>query len=543
LLFISLIAAVILLSLTVLRCRSEKKNYFIFCLIGMLFYVLGNYFEVTSSSAESALQGVKFMYVGACFMPPLVFLFVLDYCEFKLSWKLRTVLRIVLLGIAFAAMMVVWSTERTGLMYAAYSYASGTTVHGLQVDAPGPAYYPILVFLTICIIASVAAIAIRIVGWNKRYRLPLFLLMLAAGAPLLTNFAYVFTTYIFKTSLHGVNLTPFALILTNLLVYMNVLRYDLFDFTPRAYSASLDMIRDGLVLLDADMHFMSSNNVGRELFPGLKDLSKGDPITKLENWPVELSHLRIDADPEKDPYAERRNRDGKEREGEDRQNIRFRFGDAGDSEIRFFNAWIHTVILGQKSLGRSILIQDITDNVILMQKLEEAAFTDGLTGLFNRRRFMELAIEGIEKSKQQLLPYSVLMFDLDFFKKINDTYGHLAGDEMLRCVAKEVRRTVRATDIFGRYGGEEFVIFMSGADAKTALKLAERVRKCVEVMNCRFEGNDLSVTCSVGSATSEGALDLEQIVERADAALYEAKQTGRNKVCVFRDSGVATDEA
>jgi diguanylate cyclase (GGDEF)-like protein len=251
----------------------------------------------------------------------------------------------------------------------------------------------------------------------------------------------------------------------------------------------------------------------------------------MTRWPSELSHLKIVSDPDKDPFADRRSHSGARGTDEDLQNIRFVLT-AEDGTDRYFNAWIHTVVLGQKSLGRSVLIQDITDNVILMKKLEEAAFTDGLTGLFNRKHFMELASMKIDHCDQQQIPCSLLMFDLDFFKKVNDTYGHLAGDEVLRCTAQQVQRAVRSADILGRYGGEEFVVFMDGADATVALKLAERIRAIVEKMDCVFEGTEIRITCSVGVMTSAGSLTLEQLVEKADEALYEAKQTGRNKVCI-----------
>jgi diguanylate cyclase (GGDEF)-like protein len=182
-----------------------------------------------------------------------------------------------------------------------------------------------------------------------------------------------------------------------------------------------------------------------------------------------------------------------------------------------------------------VLISDVTDNVMLINRLEEEAHTDELTGLFNRRHFIGLAADAMESCREEGKPCCVIMFDLDFFKRVNDNYGHTAGDEILRMTAQVIHKAVRSSDILARYGGEEFVVFMS-TDADIAGKLAERIRENVAAMICHFEGEEIRVTCSLGVAEVDEDYCLETLIDFADAALYTAKQRGRNRVCFARNA-------
>jgi diguanylate cyclase (GGDEF)-like protein len=500
---------VFLLCVAVHNCRSEKKNWFVLCMVATLLYVLGNFMEVTSHSTEAALNGVKVMYIGSCYMAPLFLLFILDYCEIKLKTR---ILHIVLFAIATATLVIVWTTEYTHLMYREFVFTDESTVRGLQVVEQGPAYYFVFGFALLCIVSSIVVVATRMVKWNKSYRFTLILLMLSAAAPLVANVFYILSSYILQSDLHGVNITPFALVLTNFLFYINVLRHDLFDFAPRANSATLDMIRDGVLFLDRNMNYTSSNEVAQSLFPELRKFGKGKPIADMPDWPENLSNLDV---------------------SDEHQNITFHISGKSEDEHRVFNAWVNSIRNGAKTLGIVVLIQDITDNIQLMKQLEDAAFTDGLTELYNRRHFMELIAIQFERTKRTGVPSCVLLFDLDYFKKVNDTYGHLAGDEVLRFVAKKVKQIVRAYDIVARYGGEEFVVFLSDMGKDVAIHLAERIREAIENSYCVYEDKEIKVTCSIGVTEAVGSVSTDEVLKKADQAMYLAKESGRNRVCVL----------
>jgi two-component system cell cycle response regulator len=156
---------------------------------------------------------------------------------------------------------------------------------------------------------------------------------------------------------------------------------------------------------------------------------------------------------------------------------------------------------------------------------------DGLTQIFNRRYFEETLDREISRCNRYGRELSLVLIDIDNFKRINDTYGHLAGDYVLKHLASTVRTKIRREDIFARFGGEEFAVLLPELDHKQAANVAEKTRKLVEKQTFKFDNQAITVTISLGVATfSEGQRDGTELVKAADARLYQAKQAGRNRV-------------
>ncbi len=164
-------------------------------------------------------------------------------------------------------------------------------------------------------------------------------------------------------------------------------------------------------------------------------------------------------------------------------------------------------------------------------RLERLAVTDGLTGVFNHRRFQETMQAELVRAERHRRPVSVLMVDVDFFKKVNDTLGHPAGDDLLRRLAQVLGQDLRQTDLIARYGGEEFAVILPETSKTEAMQVAERMRVAVEE-RINAEGNwPNRVTVSIGVATyPEDGKEGEQILVAADQAMYVAKRQGRNRV-------------
>jgi len=166
------------------------------------------------------------------------------------------------------------------------------------------------------------------------------------------------------------------------------------------------------------------------------------------------------------------------------------------------------------------------------QQMYDAALRDGLTKAFNKKYFLDRLETEIAYARRHRTPLSLLMFDVDHFKRVNDTYGHLAGDYVLAKLAKIASTTVRTEDVFARYGGEEFGVICRGVPLGSAGILGERLRSTVETTLFDHEGQQLPITISVGVAAYPD-LPVEtatQIISAADEALYEAKRCGRNRV-------------
>ncbi|MFN3884659.1 MAG: diguanylate cyclase [Rhodocyclaceae bacterium] len=170
----------------------------------------------------------------------------------------------------------------------------------------------------------------------------------------------------------------------------------------------------------------------------------------------------------------------------------------------------------------------------LMEHLRENALRDAMTGLYNRRFLEEYVGTLVASSQRRKSAFSVLMLDLDFFKQVNDTHGHEAGDKVIKTLADILLRNVRSSDMVVRYGGEEFLVVLLDTGAEGALKVAEKIRAEVEATKIPLPGGMLQKTISIGVAEYPNDADtFWQVVKFADVALYKAKETGRNKVVRF----------
>ena len=164
-------------------------------------------------------------------------------------------------------------------------------------------------------------------------------------------------------------------------------------------------------------------------------------------------------------------------------------------------------------------------------ELHEISITDSLTGLYNRKHLMETLDKEVSRSQRHSRSFSLLVIDIDHFKKYNDTYGHLAGDEVLSKLASVFKECIRSSDYAARYGGEEFIIMLPEIGPEQGVEAAERIRHKVAEEIFNSDGESIKVTISVGVASfPENGEDAESVIRNADAALYEAKELGRNRV-------------
>lgn len=189
----------------------------------------------------------------------------------------------------------------------------------------------------------------------------------------------------------------------------------------------------------------------------------------------------------------------------------------------------------------SRLSEEIAERKITQKELQQLARTDPLTGLINRRHFFEIAGKEFAKSVRNSRPLSVIILDLDLFKKINDTYGHLVGDQALIHIGNLLLKKARESDLPVRYGGEEFVVLLPETNLERPEIFAEHLRKIVEDSPIHYDNASISLTVSIGVAGIENTpseYTLEQLISQSDQALYQARRTGRNRVvCVHEEGG------
>ena len=167
--------------------------------------------------------------------------------------------------------------------------------------------------------------------------------------------------------------------------------------------------------------------------------------------------------------------------------------------------------------------------------LQEQATRDSLTDLYNYRSFHYLLQKEWERTRQDMIPLTVAIADIDFFKKVNDTYGHPAGDFVLVSLARLLSQLLRSSDILARHGGEEFGLVLPGIPLENAMAVVGRLRKSIESFSFEFQERKIPLTMSFGVAflPPGSKVPKDDLIKMADTALYQAKETGRNKVCLW----------
>lgn len=173
---------------------------------------------------------------------------------------------------------------------------------------------------------------------------------------------------------------------------------------------------------------------------------------------------------------------------------------------------------------KNLLLSELEKKNIILKGFSE---TDALTGLYNRRYIMERMKEEIERANRYSYAFSIIIFDVDCFKQINDNLGHLVGDNVLMKISSELKRQIRKVDIIGRYGGEEFILILPCVDDKSAFKVAEKLRESIH----NLVWNDYSITTTLsGGIAGYAGESIDELIKKADYKLYQAKRNGRNRI-------------
>ncbi|PXW23854.1 sensor domain-containing diguanylate cyclase [Paraburkholderia caballeronis] len=284
------------------------------------------------------------------------------------------------------------------------------------------------------------------------------------------------------------------------------------------FRSVVDAAYDAIITIDQHHHITLFNRAAENLFGYSSEEMLGEPIERLLPEKYRPYHARYVQQFARSPV--------RSRQMDERNRV---YGQHRDGSLLPVEIAISKIVV-DGLIEFTAVIRDITDRVRLMDLLQKQAVTDELTGLPNRREFLGV-VEHILESDDEL---SVFLLDIDFFKKINDSYGHDVGDEVLRILAKVGMASSRKSDVFARWGGEEFVAALPQTGADDALAIAEQLRATFEQQDFAHEwrtGNAVPFTVTIGVTTrAPGERDVNAILKRADQALYRAKQSGRNRV-------------
>ena len=496
----STLLSLIMLILAIYKRQAHRSLYFALFVLAIFLFNHGYLVEIFATTMEGSILGKQLKYLGVPFIAPSVLLFVLDYCGGKtLSAPKIAVLFAVPLMQCLLAATFPWN----GLYYTSVTYVPDAPVQ--HWDTQGSVLYYIGFIYTYILI--VCAIVFAIYYHRKGdaiHKKQSSLITIATIIPGIGNALNVLGEHLLPFDITSIMLSG-----TCVLLGYSLLRQGLFQIAPIAREQIVETMQDAFVLIDQHERFIDANTAAKKLFPQLSVASMGTPIGDMAGMPW------TDEQAESEDWTFSLH---------DELNI-----------PRYYSVSKTIVSYQNKVICNCFMIYDVTESKMLLDEVSKLAERDALTGLLNRGTFFKKGEIVFKMNASQKKNMSVMMMDLDHFKQLNDTFGHLTGDKVLAKVTQRLAAEFRDTDLFARYGGEEFCAFLPGIDEINAIQVAQQMCGLVEKIDWEDELSGSHVTISIGVAEYDAKrhYTLDALVHSADTALYAAKNTGRNKACPY----------
>lgn len=455
--------------------------------------------------SETNMLITKLQYLGIVFLPPLTL--VLICTVFGLDNWLRPSRLLILFSISPLTLISVWTNDLHHLYYTGY-YTISTGPFPMLGLVHGPLWYIHIVYHYLILCASTLILGSRITKSESFQRGQALVILIALLAVWVTNLIYVLGL----SPIPNMDIAPIAFSLVAASFAWGFFRYSFLDILPVAKAEVFDGLSDPILVLDRADRIAALNPAGEALIGRRSKEILGLDVRKyFDAWPEKQGEPKTPRSIEL-PF---------QRNGE-KQTYELRFSDLADRRKR--------------NIGRLAVFRDISERKRLEEELTLLATTDPLTGAVNRRRLMELAETEFAKSRRFNRNLSVLMIDLDHFKKVNDSHGHDVGDEVLKDLVGTCLGELREVDVFGRLGGEEFTAVLIETDTERAGMVAERLRAKVQDRDIPTGSGPIRITISIGAAGLESRdASFQDLLKRADQALYRAKNEGRNRVALADD--------
>lgn len=488
-----------LLSVTWRQRRAPIAGPFALTLVMLGIWTVGYIFELAAVETDVKVVWANVQYIGIALLPVVWLDAVLAHLgRHRPTWS-----SFVLYAVPVATIVLAWSGAR------AFRGAVRVVVDGTGLSVLDPAYGPwvFYVFTPFAYALFLGAVALLVAALRHSrgvLRWQSALLLAASALPLIANALYLVSI----TPFPYYNPTVAVFTLSAVVVAVALFRFQLFEVAPLAREAVVEHLRDPVIVIDRHNRLADYNVAAGQLLPVLNPDAMGKDMAEVLGGSTDLlERIREGSDVDTEVTLKR------------------------DGVDHHYSLEISPVRDGRgRTAGRTVMLHDITERRALFERMRELASLDGLTGIFNRRHFFDLSRAEFDRARRHDGPVSLIMFDLDHFKHINDSLGHQCGDEVLRAVTQACSVRLRSFDLFGRYGGEEFAVLLPEIDHEGALTVAERLRRSIAAVERDL--GDIGITASFGvaSVSSTGDLDFDDLVQLADEALYRAKQRGRDRI-------------
>ncbi|MEK3885299.1 histidine kinase N-terminal 7TM domain-containing protein [Paenibacillus sp. PL2-23] len=464
-------------------------------------YIFGFGFELASDSLAEIKRWIIVEYLGIAFAPVIGLMLVLRYMGKSLPrwavWAMFT--------IPVTTLALVITNDSHHLFYKdIYLRESSPTP---MADVVVGQWYLIHGAFTFgCLLAGGILLIRQWRKTNKAYRKQLLTLICGQFLPMTASFIYLM-----GVTPDGMDIVPFVLCVTSAMYLWALMSAQMLRISPIAKERLFESMGEGVLVLDLSERLIDYNAAAGRMLPalgpGLVGLTLDSVWKRLAGteFPLERSIEGVQG------------------------HLRWSSGEhMAEYEIR------SSLITrqGGVAVGSLLMLIDVTEQRMLQEQLKQMAYYDSLTGLLNRARFVSQSRAMLEEHAVDHASAAVILFDIDHFKRFNDTYGHDVGDAVLMHVATVCREVVGPDCLLGRYGGEEFVIAIPGSGIHDAYALANELRSALEERPLAVDAESLTVTASFGVAATSagGGVSLEWLLRQADEALYEAKRQGRNRV-------------
>ena len=466
-------------------------------------YIIGYALELSASSLELKLIFNHVQYFGLPFIAPLW----LMLCQGFRSKQKRTnrIVTILLFLLPVTTLVMNLTHTSNGLYYSSYDVVSWGGFD-VVVFTKGLWYYAENFYKTGLLAVSVGLYAntfVRSSGIRKKQAA--YLLMLSVIGFLLSVSSVISPTTV------TIDFICILLSISMILIAVSLYKYELFGLMPLAYSRLFDVLDQPILILSEHGTVVRANAEAVRVFADI-DAKRQTMLSEL-----------FDSDGDAPSAAEAGTRGCKK---------------TMNGQTRYYA--VNMISLDPESpdntRGYLAVLTDTTSHVEQVRSLENLAAGDPLTGLYNRRHFFATSGQIFDTAKASGLPVSLVVFDIDNFKAINDGFGHQAGDYVLRSVSEAISHQLRSNDMLARFGGDEFILMLGSADTDTALSVADRICSAVRNGEYMFDGKRIELTLSAGIGGGCTTLfkDMDELMALADNALYDAKSSGRNRVCVSK---------
>ena len=507
-LYISLLITIVLISYTIAHMNRKGAIYFLLTLIAVMIWSGGYIIEIGSRSLEHKIFWANIQFIGIGMLPVawlLTTLFMIGR-EDKLIYALTALLPIPLL-----INILIWTDPWLHLIRRAPSLIQVGPLLLINAHYGGLHNWLFVPFQYFVYGFSLILFTNAWMNARSLYRRRYFLIAVAILVPMIGSAFYIIGVPPFQY----INLTPAMFSFSCIFFARAIFTHSMLDILPLARDAVVENLRDGILVFDRQDRLIDYNPAAAKLFPHTDSASIGNPARDVLDGRSEILQQLHDT--------------------EDSSEIKFTLDKGNNHRLHYRSCLSLVRNRKQHVIGKALTISNITTQIKLLDKMQKLATTDSLTGVLNRRSFFEHANLEIDRARRYQRPVSFILMDIDHFKRVNDNYGHAAGDAVLVELSERISRAIRQEDLFGRYGGEEFSVCLPETTQSTAYTFAERLRKIVETEPVLYRDQQISITGSFGVVGVDKIRDedLEVLLLHVDKALYEAKELGRNRCVLY----------